>query len=106
MNAQKFVSYLTDDAQFKFGNNPASVGKASVREAVDGFFTTIKGLSHNIAGVWVHPDAVICQGEVTYTRTDDGKVTVPFADILGMEGDKVKDYLIYIDVAPLYAPAA
>ncbi len=104
MDADKFVSFVTDDAQFRFGNAPAAKGKPAIREAVAGFFTTIKGISHKNINFWVLPDYVIYEGEVTYTRHDSSKLTIPFVNVFGMAGDLIKDYFIYIDVTPLYNP--
>jgi hypothetical protein len=42
-------------------------------------------------------DTVVIHGAVTYTRHDGRELTVPFADISSMEGEKIKDYLIFID---------
>jgi ketosteroid isomerase-like protein len=105
MDTKTFLTFLSDDAQFKFGNAPAAVGKEAVRQGVDGFFQSIKGLRHNILRTWVHPDTVICQGEATYTRHDGSQLTLPFVNVFGMKNNLVKDYLIYIDINPLYAPA-
>ena len=98
-----FLSFLSDDAQLRFGSAPVVVGKDAIREAIDGFFAGIAGLRHHIARTWVHPDSVICQGEVTYTRTDRSQVTLPFVNLFAMEGDHIEEYLVYIDLAPLYS---
>ena len=103
MDADRFITFLTEDAQFKFGNNPKVIGKDAVKEAVKEFFSSIKGLSHEVINTWSHPDTIICQGEVTYTRKNDSKVTIPFVNIFGIKENLVKDYLIYIDIAPLFA---
>lgn len=68
MDTDKFAGYLADNAEFKFGNAPAAVGKAAARDAVAGFFTTISGLSHNLHDIWTIDNFVICRGEVIYTR--------------------------------------
>jgi ketosteroid isomerase-like protein len=104
MDADKFVNFVTDDAQFRFGNAPAAVGKAAIKEAVAGFFTTIKGISHKNVNLWVMPGHTIYEGEVTYTRHDGSKLTIPFLNVFGMAGDLIKDYFIYIDINPLYNP--
>jgi hypothetical protein len=105
MDTDKFASFLTDDARFRFGNAPDAVGKSAVKEAVAGFFTTIKRISHRHLNIWTVPDTVIYQGEVTYTRHDDSTLTLPFVNVFGMSGDLIKDYLIYVDINPLYAHA-
>ena len=43
------------------------------------------------------------EGEVTYARHDDRCITIPFVNILRMRGNLISEYLIYIDIAPLYS---
>jgi hypothetical protein len=105
MDTNTFITFLADDSQFKFGNAPPAVGKEAVYQAVDGFFKSIKGIRHTILKTWDRPDAVACQGEVTYTRLDDSEITLPFVNVFGMKGNLIKDYLVYIDVAPLFGPS-
>ena|SRR5712692_4422140 len=104
MDTKRLLGFINNDAQFRFGNAPAVLGKAAIGQAVDGFFTTIKAIKHRLLSTWTHPDSVICQGEVTYTRHDNSQLTLPFVNIFGMKANLVKDYLIYIDITPLYAP--
>ncbi len=102
MDTNRFLSFINNDAQFRFGNAPPVVGKEAIGQAVDGFFASIKAIEHRLLDTWTHPDAVICQGEVTYTRHDNSHVTLPFVNVFGMKGNLVKDYLIYMDINPLY----
>jgi limonene-1,2-epoxide hydrolase len=98
-----FVSYLTEDAVFRFGSAPAVAGRDAIAAAVDGFFSTIAGCSHEIAFSAQSGNTLVCEGEVTYRRHDDSEVTLPFVDVLEYEGELISAYKIYIDVAPLYA---
>jgi ketosteroid isomerase-like protein len=99
----KFVAHLTEDVVFRFGNAEPAVGRAAVREAVAGFFSSISGLTHHILNVWEIDDVSIAQINVEYVRHDGKHVTVPNADILTWDGDLVSNWQIYIDVAPVYA---
>ncbi len=99
----KFVAHLTPDVTFRFGNADPVTGRAAVREAVAGFFSSIAGLTHHIRNVFEVGDTVIAQIDVEYRRLDGKTVTVPNADILVYDGDLVRDWQIYIDVAPVYA---
>jgi hypothetical protein len=101
-----FVSYLTENAVFCFGNAPEVRGRQKIQDAVAAFFKSVKGLRHALLDTWQQSGAVICRGQVTYTRLDDKQVTVPFVNILLMEGEKARDYRIYVDVGPLFAPTA
>jgi len=102
-DTEAFLGFFEEDAQFRFGSAPAVIGKEAIGEAVDGFFASIKGLRHEILETWSDAGTVICQGQATYTRTDDSKVTLPFVTIWRMRGERIKEYLIYIDIQPLYS---
>jgi ketosteroid isomerase-like protein len=99
----KFVAHLTEDVSFRFGNAEPVVGRANVREAVAGFFTTIDGLTHHILSTWDAGDVSVAQIDVEYVRKDGKHVTVPNADILVFTGDLVSNWQIYIDLAPVFA---
>jgi hypothetical protein len=99
----KFVAHLTPDVRFRFGNADPVFGRAAVREAVAGFFSTIDGLTHHIKNIWEVGDTAIAQIDVEYLRQDGKSVITPNADILIFDGDLVRDWQIYIDVAPVYA---
>ncbi|MBI3757766.1 MAG: nuclear transport factor 2 family protein [Deltaproteobacteria bacterium] len=103
MQADQFVMFLTEDAQFTFGNGAPVVGRAAIRDAVAAFFDTIKGLRHEITGVWEVGETVICQLAITYTRHDNRVVSVPAANIFSVRDARVHAYRIYIDLSPVYA---
>lgn len=102
-DTQAFLGFLADDAVFQFGNAPPVHGRDAIGAAVGGFFGTIGGSRHHLTRSFEGPDARACQGEVTYTRLDGSTVTIPFANVLVMRGDRVAGYHIYIDLAPLFA---
>ncbi|HEY1484958.1 MAG TPA: nuclear transport factor 2 family protein [Micromonosporaceae bacterium] len=99
----RFVAHLTDDVVFRFGNGEPAVGRAAVREAVAGFFSSIAGLTHHILDTWDVGDTSIAKIDVEYVRQDGKHVTVPNADILVFDGDLVSNWQIYIDLAPVFA---
>ncbi len=101
-----FASLLTGDASFRFGNSPAVTGRDAIRAAVDGFFGSIKSLSHRVPDIWDLGSHIVARGEVTYTRHSGSTLTVPFCNVFGMEGELIRTYEIYIDVSALYAPGA
>jgi ketosteroid isomerase-like protein len=103
LDPDKFVAHLTPDVTFRFGNNDPVTGRAAVREGVAGFFTTISGMSHHILNVYESGETVIAKIDVEYLRQDGKSVTVPNADILVFDGDLVRDWQIYIDLAPVFA---
>lgn len=87
MDAKAFASHLAEDCLLRFGNADEVVGRDAIEEAIAGFFTTIKGISHHIVEEWDVDDATISQLEATYTRRDDRKVTLPAVAIWRRGGE-------------------
>ena len=102
-DAVAFVDYLTDDGVFRFGYAESVKGRAAVRASVDAFFNMFGSSRHWVVDCWRDRDSVIWQGEVRYSRLDGLAVTVNFANIFRMNGEKIKEYLIYIDNTPQFA---
>ena len=72
-------------------------------EGVEGFWSMIGGLTHHILAVYEIGDIVVAQIDVEYLRKDGKSVTVPNCDVLTFDGDLVRDWQIYIDLAPVFA---
>lgn len=98
-----FLGFLTDGASFRFGSAPPAEGKEAVRAAVGGFFSSIAACRHVLTRAVSEPGAIICEGEVTYTRYDGSQLTIPFANFLELDGELIADYKIYADASALYA---
>ena len=107
MDENKFCEFIAEDGEFRYGSQPAVVGRDAVREYVKAFFSGFKGLSHDVHESRVLDDGntVFMIGEVSYTRLDDSIVTIPFLNKLKMDGDLVKEYHVYADPTPVFAPA-
>lgn len=103
MDANRFARNLTDDISFRYANAPAVEGRPAVEAAVAQFFTTIKGLSHEIRALHQDGDTAIAECRVTYTRHDGVVVTVDGAIVFEMRDGQAAGYRIYIDLTPVYA---
>lgn len=97
-----FGTCLTEDATFRFGNGPPVHGRAAIEQTVRHFFASIRRSRHRIGRIWSSEGAVALEGTVTYTRLDGSEVTLPFADTLVLRGERISEYNIYVDIAPLY----
>ena len=98
-----FLGYLTEDAVFRFGSAPPVKGHAAIAAAVGGFFGSIAGCTHVVEQTIAQDDTLVCEGHVTYRRHDGSEMTLPFTDVLEYAGDRIRNYKIYIDIAPLFA---
>jgi ketosteroid isomerase-like protein len=101
-DTERFLSFLTDEATFRFGSAAAVQGRNAIRAAVEGFFESIAACHHVISRVVADDDVLVSEGEVTYTRHDGTQVTLPFANIFELEGGIISSYKIYVDAGPLY----
>ena len=99
----RFVDFLTKNASFRFGSAPAAEGREAIHATLDGFFSSIAGLSHALGTVMRNESVLVCEGEVTYTRHNGTTITLPFANILEFDGNLISNYKIYADAGPLYA---
>jgi ketosteroid isomerase-like protein len=99
-----FAGFLTPDALFKFANQEPVVGKEAARQTVAEFLSSIEAIHHDVLDVWEKDGATACHGIVTYTRHDSSQLRVPFANVFKMQGNLIREYLIYVDASQLYAP--
>lgn len=97
-----FIEFLTDDVHFRFGNMPAVHGNKEVGQMIQGFYDSIKSLSHDLDNIRESDGVVVCNGQVNYTRHDSSTLSVPFANIFKMDGNLIREYLIYADTSELY----
>lgn len=102
-DASAFVTHLTPDAVFRYANNPAVTGQEAIRQSVAQFFDAVKALHHDVSRTWVQDEMVFCKGEVDYVRHDGSKAgPFPFINVFTMKNEKIAEYLIYVDISPLW----
>lgn len=102
-DADRFASFVAEDGVFLFGNAPAVNGRGAIRDAVAGFFGSVRALSHEIQGVTEAGGQLWSRGIVTYVRHDGSSLTVPFGNYFEMREGKIRHYQIYVDASALYA---
>ncbi len=101
------AAWFADTITARFGNGPTIEGKPAVVEAFGQFFSSIKGMRHVREHMVVEGDFACNEAIVTYTTLDNRDVSVPVASSLHRTADGKLDRLfIFIDLAPVFAPAA
>ena len=101
-DTKAFSSYLDENANFKFANIPLITGKNNIFDFVAGFFQSIKAIRHKNLEIYELDGIRIVNGNVTYTRLDGSTLSVDFSNTFKLNGNKIKDYLIFIDNSALY----
>lgn len=99
----RFLAYLAEDGEFRYGNAPAAVGHEAIGAAVDGFFSMIGSSRHELLHTWGDGETAACEGTVLYTRLDGSQVRIPFANVFYLRAGRIARYHIYIDSTPLFA---
>lgn len=102
MDAAALTGFMAEDGIFRFANHPAVIGKPQILPFLEGFFSSIKGIKHSQLEVFELPDTLITNGLVTYTRHSGSTYECHFSNTFKMQGDKIKEYLIFIDNSKLY----
>jgi hypothetical protein len=112
-DAAGFAAAFTATASLRFGNAEPIVGRDAIEAAIAQFFETFQTLRHEDRGMRLAGDTLIMEALVTYKRHDERVVSVPAVTIFHLAGTVASDTgrlladecRIYVDLAPLYAPA-
>jgi limonene-1,2-epoxide hydrolase len=97
--------YLHDDVIWRFASYPVGKGKNSFAAAWSAMSGQVKALEHTVHELWSQGEAIFCHGEVSYHRLDAPTVTVPFANVFRLRGEKIAEYLIYVDASAVFGAA-
>lgn len=97
-----FVGFFSERPVYQFGNGAPCLDRAAIRESVAQFFAGVEALYHNIKTLWEVGDAVFVEMDVIYWRKDSSSVTLPCADIVRFDGDKIQELRIFMDAGPVF----
>ena len=67
-DTSRFVAYLTEDAEFRYGSGQPVAGRAAIGDAVDNFFSSIDSSEHTPGRRIESGDTAICEGWVRQNR--------------------------------------
>ena len=101
LDADRFVSKLTQSASFRLGGNPAVVGRQAIRDMVAKTFSAFRSIRHRLVEFVEKADTLVYEAEVTYTFQDGRELTLPYVNVLRFDGQQVSDYRIYLDLSVL-----
>jgi limonene-1,2-epoxide hydrolase len=103
METESFVGFIAEDCTFRYGSSPPVTGRDGIRASVNDFFSMFAALRHDLTRTVLDDNAIVCEGEVTYTRHDGSQITLPFCNVFEVEAGLISVYRIYIDSSPLFA---
>jgi hypothetical protein len=106
MDPDAFARYLAPTVTMRFGNAEPLVGRTACRDAWAGFCDLVDGVHHDVRNLWEVDDTTIAETDVTYTRRDGRKVTVPVVTVYRVDADDMIDsYRVFLDLGPVFADA-
>jgi hypothetical protein len=105
MRLDDFAALFTPDGSMTFGNGEPTVGGDACKVALGAFYQLLRGVRHQVLGAWIVDDVSINEAIVHYTMRDDSVVSLPATSILRWDGDRVREWRIYMDAAPAFAAA-
>jgi len=103
---EELAQYFADDGILRFGNADPVVGRENIRETSRQFRRSLAGLEHEVLSAWRFEDTIMTELSVTYHRHDGQILTLPCANAFDLTVDGlIARYQIYMDIAPVFAPA-
>ena len=102
-DTETFLTFLSEDASFIFGNLQPVQGKENIRNFLNQFFASIDHTEHSSVKEYKSENGWFTTGMVEYTRKDGSKLKVPYCNKFEMNGDdKIAKYEIFVDNSELY----
>lgn len=105
MRLDDFAALFTPDGTMTFANNEPVLGPEAIKRSQGDFYQLLQAVRHEVRGAWIVDDVSINEAVVHYTMKDGSMVSLPATTILRWEGDRVRSWSIYMDVAPAVAAA-
>ncbi|WP_028922627.1 nuclear transport factor 2 family protein [Pseudonocardia acaciae] len=104
LDSRVMIALFAEDGTMVFGNREPMRGREAIVAGVEAFLSTIRGLRHDIRREWTVGADTIAETDVTYTRHDDKRVTIPAVSIWRVRDDGlITDYRVFYDPSPLFA---
>lgn len=103
-NIPGFLACLTDDAIYRFANDPPATGKEAIEATIKAsHMDHITGISFEIKTTYELDDNVVVELAINYNMANGKNITLPCLDIFRFDGDKVRAMLVFMDASPLFA---
>lgn len=96
-----FFDFFTDETRFRMGNADVVIGKDQIMAWVGQYLGSVAGMRHEVLEEFYGEDTAALRVDVTYTMRSGSSFTLPAITRTRIRGDKVVEYLIYMDPSPV-----
>jgi limonene-1,2-epoxide hydrolase len=98
-----FFGFFSDETQFRMANNEIVVGREAIMAWVGEYLGSVAAMRHEILEEFYNADTAALRVNVTYIMRSGATFTLPAVTRTRIRGDKVIEYLIYMDPSPVVA---
>jgi uncharacterized protein (TIGR02246 family) len=102
-DAESFGSWFADDATYSFGNGSTLVGRPAIVAATAGASGALPWVRHIVDQVAEVGDQLFCRFTIQTEAPDGTDLALPCVTVIQMDGDRVTDYRVHMDITPALA---
>lgn len=104
MNPELYRTFLAEDCELQFGNNPIVKCNNEIIGGIKHFWEAIHGLNHSFLNVVGHDNHFAAEALIDYTRKDQQIVQVPCVTVIQRNEQGLARFIkIFIDTTPIFA---
>ena len=97
-------SCLTEDVLYRVGSSEPVYGYESVEKYLSSLYEQVKFEGADVRQVLEPQGQVIFEMDTHYLRlADNHSISFACTDILRMQGNKIREWRVYVDLSPMYA---
>lgn len=103
MDAEAYRSFLAEDCQLQFGNNPIVQCNNEIIGGIKHFWEAIGGLDHSFVHVLGNDQHFAAEALIDYTRKDGRVLCVPCVTTIERNAAGLASFIkIFIDTTPIF----
>jgi limonene-1,2-epoxide hydrolase len=105
LDVDAVMDYFTDDAEYaNIPMGPPNVGKAAIREFIDGFMATTTAINFTVHHQVEGADGIVMNERTDVLQMGDNRVELPVMGVFEFRNGKISAWRDYFDMAG-FAPA-
>ena len=105
LDPAELVGWYTDDATFRFANQPPAQGKAAIIAALNQFYGLIISMRHEKTACWADAASGAFEAIAHFSTKDGHTLALPAVSTLRVRGGLVHSFLFVMDATPIMQAA-
>ncbi|TRX59192.1 nuclear transport factor 2 family protein [Fulvivirga sp. M361] len=102
-NVEVYGSFLADDVEMFFNNNPFGQGKEVILQGLGNYWQSFASVEHDLVNIYGTDENYVLEALNHYKRHDGKEATVKAVAFTDLNSDgKVKSVRLYMDTAPVF----